>query len=231
MKKGILFILTLGLFLVTIVLGSYFNAVVQNEKIAGVQVHIFPMEKTFVLDKEVKKMILIKDSIYKNINIEKLEQQLEKNDYISNAEVFKDLNGQVKANIEQYHPIARVFNEKSYYLDDDGQAKALSKHYTENVILIFGKLNKKIKKPVINLVKAINGDEELKAIVSEIHIGTSGVYLKTDQLDTNVFIDVEKDLKGQLYKLKAIYMYLVKNHKNKQYKNMDLRFVNQVVCK
>jgi len=92
-------------------------------------------------------------------------------------------------------------------------------------------LNKKIKKPVINLVKAINADEELKAIVSEIHIGTSGVYLKTDQLDTNVFIDVEKDIKGQLYKLKAIYMYLVKNHKNNQYKNMDLRFANQVVCK
>jgi len=231
MKKGILIILTFGLFLATIVLGSYFNAVAQNDKIAGVQVRIFPMEKTFILAKEVKKMIPIKDSIYKNIDIKKLEQQLEKNDYISNAEVFKDLNGQVKAHIEQYRPIARVLSGKSYYIDADGQAKALSKHYTENVILIFGKLNQKNKKPVINLVKAINADEALKAIVSEIHIGTSGVYLKTDQLDTNVFINVEKDIKGQLYKLKAIYMYLVKNHKNNQYKNMDLRFANQVVCK
>jgi len=231
MKKGILIILTLGFFLLTIVLGSYFNAKAQNDKIAGVQVRIFPMEKTFILAKEVKKMIPLKDSIYKNINIEKLEEQLEKNDYISNAEVFKDLNGHIKAQIEQYHPIARVLGDKSYYIDANGQAKALSKHYTENVILIFGKLNKKNKMPVVNLVKAINADEDLTAIVSEIHVGTSGVYLKTDQLNTNVFIDIQNDLKGQLYKLKVIYMYLVKNQKNNQYKNMDLRFANQVVCK
>jgi cell division protein FtsQ len=231
MKKGILIILTLGLFLLTIVLGNYFNAKIQNDKIANVQVRIYPMEKTFILAKEVKKMIPVKDSIYKNVDIKKLEQQLEKNDYISNAEVFKDLNGHLKARIEQYHPIARVLSDKSYYIDDDGQPKALSKHYTENVILIFGKLNQKNKKPVIDLVKAINADKDLKAIVSEIHVGTSGVTLKTDLLNANINIDIRNNVKGQLYKLKAIYAYLVKNHQLNKYKNLDLRFANQVVCK
>jgi len=231
MKIKIFIILTIGLYLLTIVLGNYFNAIAQNDKIAGVQVNIFPMDKTFILTNEIQKMISINDSIYKNIDIGKLEHKLENNDYISNAEVFKDLNGNIKARIEQYRPIARVIGDKSYYIDTDGQAKALSKHYTENVILIFGILTDKNKMPVINLVKTIYADQDLKDIISEIHIGTQDVFLKVDQLKANVHVDIHKDLTGQLYKLKVIDTYLINQHKTDQYENLDLRFSNQVVCK
>ncbi len=231
MKQTFIIIATLFLFILTLVLGRYFNAVSQQERIQQTQVYVFPMDKTFILPQEVSKLMPINDSVYKQIDIAAIEKQLEQNAYIDNAEVYKDLNGRLTAEISQYKPIARVIGNKSYYIDYQGNKKPLSDHYTENVILIFGDINSNIKKQLINLIHQIESDPNLKQIISEVHINDKQVVIKTDQLSADISIDILQNIDKQLDKLKAIYSYLVKTNKTNQYQKIDLRFKNQAVCK
>ncbi len=231
MKNTLLIIATTGMLILTFVLGGYFNAVSQKERIKIKQIYVYPMDKSFILPQEVAKLIPVKDSVYKNIDIVKLERQLEQNDYISDAEVYKDLNGHLVAEVVQYHPIARVIEKTSYYIDNQGNKKPLSDHYTENVILVFGSLNTNNQAAVIDLIRQIDDDKNLKAIVSEIHVNGQKVWLKTDKLSADIKIDIHQDIEQQLEKLKAIYTYLVKTHHQNKYQNIDLRFENQAVCK
>ncbi len=217
--------------LMTIVLGSYFNRLNDNEKITAVQVHIYPMEKTFIMPEEIAKLIKAENNISKNINVNSLEQMLEQNGYISNAEVYKDLNGHLVAEVEQYKPIARIFGDKSYYLDKEGHKKPLSKHYTEKAILIYGNVNANQKDKLVNLIKEIHKDKFQNDIISEIHINNQNIWLKTDELTAEININLNEKIKEQLYKLKAIYTYLVKEKLTNKYRYIDLQFENQAVCK
>lgn len=212
-------------------LGRYFDRLFQNEKLQATQLRIYPMDKNFIETAEVQKLIKIKDSSLKNIDVIQMEQNLEKNDYISNAEVYKDLNGRMIAEIEQYHPIARVLGNSSYYIDVNGDKKPLSHHYTEHVVLIFGDLNKENRKEIIDLIKRIDEDEILKNLVSEIHTGKSVTSLKTVNLSADIRIDIHQNLDRQLFKLKVINSYLTGKKLEKQYKNIDLRYEKQAVCK
>ena len=231
MKNTILTIATISMLLITIVLGRIFDALAGKEKVHVARVHIYPLAKTFIMPEDVKKLIKIKDSAYKNIDVVQLEKTLEHNDYIQNAEVYKDLNGRLIAEVDQYKPIARVMGNTSYYLDEKEDKKPLSNHYTEKAVLVFGNINAAQKANLIKLIKQIHEDKFLNEIVSEIHLDYPAVWLKTDQLSANIKIDLKENIAQQLYKLKAIYSYLVKQNQKNTYRQIDLRFQNQAVCK
>lgn len=231
-KSSIPYIITITMVIVTIVLGSYFDKLYQNEKVTATQVHIYPMEKTFIMPDEVNKLIKVKNNISKNINVDSLENVLEQNGYVRNAEVYKDLNGHLVAEVEQYKPIARVIGNSSYYLDESGNKKPLSKHYTEKVTLIYGNIKSNMKAKLIDLIKIIHDDRFLNDIVSEIHLNSqNNIWLKTDLITADFNIDLNNNVKAQLYKLKAIYSYLIKEKLINKYRHIDLQFENQAVCK
>jgi len=229
MKNSLLVITTILMVIITFVLGFFFNIASNLEKIKKTQIHVYPMQKAFIVPSEVGKLIKINDSSY--IDIANLEAEIEKNDYIDNAEVYKDLNGRLIAEINQYQPIARVIGSRSYYIDKNGEKKPLSKHYTEKVVLIFGSIDTNNKEQIISLLKAMNKDKVLHKIITEIHINGSTNKLKTDLLSADIKIDLNANLDQQLYKLKAIYSYLIKQKKAKKYSQIDLRYDKQAVCK
>jgi cell division protein FtsQ len=203
----------------------------QQEKLQQANLYIFPSEKTFISPDEVKKMIIIKDSINRNVSIDSLEKILENNAYISNAEVYKDLNGKLITEIEQYKPIARILGSKSYYIDIDGMEKPLSNHYTERVVLVFGDLPAADKPAIIALLKKIYQDKELNEMISEIHLKNKYIYLKINGLKSNVVVEMNDKIDRQLYKLKIINTYLLSHNLENKYREIDVRFENQVVCK
>jgi len=231
MKQKLWYIAVIVLLLITIVLGNIFDDLAQNEKIQHMQISVYPADKTFIMRNEIAKLIPVKNKKRQEINIIELEQKLEQNAYIDNAEVYQDLNGTLTAQIEQYHPIARVLGEKSYYIDANGNSKPLSKHYTENTVLIYGKITPKNKKNILKLVKALHDDQIVKNMISEIHLSTNYVYLITDRLKPKIIIDIQDKTPEQLTKLKAIYAYLVKQKMEDKYTQIDLRYKKQAICK
>ncbi len=232
MKKKFYIIGLLFFLILTIGLGSIFDRLIEDEPVRIKNVYVFPLDKTFILPKEIAKLIPLNGKTYKSIDINEIEKKLEKNNFIQNAEVYKDLNGRLTAKIKQYQPIARVVhNSNSYYLDEKGDKKPLSTHFTENVVLVFGKIQDKEKNNLVELIKTINHDKILKNIVTEIHIKNNLIEVKTDLLAADMLIDLNTDLKKQLIKLKAIYAYLTKKHQTQKYHHIDLRYARQAVCK
>jgi cell division protein FtsQ len=231
MKNIIQIIAVVLLFGGSVLLGTYFDRLWQQEKLQQADLYIFPSEKSFIVPEEVKQIIKIKDSVIKSIKIDSLEKLLEKNDYIRNAEVYKDLNGRLVAEIEQYKPIARILGTKSYYIDIDGNEKPLSNHYTERVVLVFGNITEKNKSSLTALLKKIYEDKELNMIISEIHLEQNKIRLKINGTKANVIMNIPDEKNRQLYKLKVFNAYLHKKHLENKYKEIDLRFENQVVCR
>ncbi len=232
MKQKLYILSTLLILFLTIMLGQIFDRLIKNEQINETHIYVYPLDKTFILPKEVAKLMPLKNKTYEKINIVSLEKQLEKNNYIHNAEVFKDLNGRLTAKIKQYQPIARIWqNNQSYYLDQEGNKKPLSIHFTENVPLIFGEIPNKYKENLVYIIKTINTDPILKNIVAELHIKNNLVSIKTDLLKADILIDITTDNKQQLTKLKAIYAYLFKKKQTQKYNKIDLRYAQQAICK
>ena len=232
MKKILANIIFVSLLGITFILGGIFTADVKKEKIKRTQVVISPMDKEFIKADEVKNMIDLGDSLSGKIDIQKIENQLKNNRFVSKAEVYKDLNDNVYAYIEQFQPLARVVGETSYYIDTEGAVRPLSVHYTENVPLVFGNPTKQQQKDIYRILHKIDQDKYLKDKLSEIHIESSGNYvLKISGFKSDIIFGKNENSKEKLFKLKEILMYLLQKKLNNKYTSLDLRFKNQIVCK
>ena len=223
-----LIISTIILILLTILLGGVFNMRLHQEKLQASVVKILPENKSFIKADEVAKSLHITDSA--TIDIKYFEEKLSKNKFINKAEVYRDLNGNLIAEVTQYKPIARVLGTNSYYLDENGHKRPLSHHYTENVVLIYGDISQKQQKNVVDLVKQIHQDELLNDIVSEIHIKPYGYNFRIKGIKAKFVLNNDA-YEAQLHKLKVMYVYLKKHRLVNKYQQIDLRYNKQVVCK
>ncbi len=230
MKKLLVNILFFSLLILTFGLGSYFSTDLKEDVLTQKKVVLHPFDKRFIEDEEVLALLKLKDSSLSKIKVEEIEKKLITNPYIANAEVYMDLNNRLYAYIEQYQPVARIIGRNSYYIDKDGNKKPLSKHYTENVILVFGNLSAKQQKEVYELIQKINADPVLKEIVTEIHLNNGRYSLRTQALSGNILFGDLNNSEEKLEKLKAIYAYLTKKKLHKKYHQLNLTYHNQVVC-
>ena len=233
MKKTWQFISIILLVLLTFLLGDYFDRLHQREKIVRTAIRIYPMNKNFIEIAEVSRLIKLKDSTNSAVKVQELEKILEENAYIENAEVYRDLNGNLTAEVAQYKPIARVLGNQSFYIDEKGQKKPLSKHYTERVVLVFGDYAPQRQAALIDLLQKINKDEQLKHLISEIHLQSNDkAVLKLTDMPVAFVIELKSgNLDETVHKLKTMHAYLVKKALQHAYRLIDLRYHNQAVCK
>ncbi len=231
MKNTITHILLISLILLTVLLGGIFSNRLDKEVLKSKKVMVFPIDKNFIEPEEIAKLIKLKDTLSGKINVESIEKQLSKNNFIANVEVYKDLNSNLYCYVEQYKPIARVIGSTSYYIDVDGKKRPLSNHYTENVILVYGDLNTKGQDDVYKLLKTINSDNILTDLVTEIHYKKSrNISLRLKEFKPVIKLGSIENLEEKIDKLKAIYSYLNKNKIDNKYKKIQLEYKNQVVC-
>ena len=80
----------------------------------------------------------------KDINTRKLEELLEKNAYIREADVSTDISGRMEIRVEQRVPLVRIMPEgkKGFYLDTQGEVLPLSDHFIPLILLVSGHINK-----------------------------------------------------------------------------------------
>jgi cell division protein FtsQ len=108
----------------------------------AVEINIAGSSSNFFIDKKDIKNILTADGsrelIGKRIpdfDLEKMEEVLEKNVWIKNAELFFDNNMVLQVKVEEREPVARVFTTsgKSFYIDKEGDRLPLSENFSARV--------------------------------------------------------------------------------------------------
>lgn len=169
------------------------------------------------------------DSIKMNdVSFKNIESLLSNHPSIRSANVYSDMQGKVFVSVIQRKPIVRVQNGKEgYYLDEDGLRMELSDEYTARMLLVTGDINSVNENDLYYLSDVIIKDEFLKKQITQIDISNSELSMLT-QIGEQVEFGQIKEVGEKFKKLKLYYEK--GNSQNQEYRALNLKYKNQIVC-
>jgi cell division protein FtsQ len=167
------------------------------------------------------------------VDLNTLENALNHHEMIENAEVFSTIDGFLNVRVTQKTPILRVVSENdSYYLDHKGNRMSLSLNFSARVPLLMGELSKEKRKAYLNLFTEIKKDDFLNKNITGAQIMPSGnVVLTNRSFDYKIAFGKPINVRKKLKNYKAFFHHAIKDTLIKEYKEINLMFTQQVVCK
>lgn len=191
----------------------------------------------FVKQESVNKLLIENSSDVKTIeksdlNLNKLENSINKHPMVEKSEVFVSVDGVLKAEVKQKTPIARVFNENgSFYIDYEGNKMPLSNVSTARVPLISGVIDNTNKKKLSEVLKMIYNDEFLKKNIIGVQVLPDASLIMTNRnydfkIEFGKMVNEEKKFNNY----KAFFQKAVLDTTLNNYKKINLIFTHQVVC-
>ncbi|WP_368496057.1 MULTISPECIES: cell division protein FtsQ/DivIB [Flavobacteriaceae] len=205
-------------------------------KVSQPQVQFLGDNNLFITQANVSKLLIQNQETVTNaskeiLDLNKLESVLNSNPMIKSAQVYLSVNGELKAEVKQKKPIARVSANTSYYIDDQGSYMPLSKNHAARVPLVTGFVKKEALANVFKIAEKINKDAFLNKYVIEIHQNEdNSIYLKLRQATFVVHLGKLNQLDKKINNLKAFYQQALKEKTLNNYSKVNLQFDNQVVC-
>ncbi|MFN2262296.1 MAG: cell division protein FtsQ/DivIB [Psychroflexus sp.] len=218
-----------------LILLSFANKRHHHKALKSVEVEFLDASKLFITELEVEQLLKenladIQDSILNEANLKRFENALNTNEMIKATEVFYDLNGKLTASVVQREPIARVFDQDFFYLDEEGFAMPLSQNYSARVPMVSGVSAENLKE-IYPLLLKIREDDFLKKHIIAIRKKLANNYiLEVRDKDFVVNFGQISYLDRKLKNYKVFYHKSLEYKKLDSYKRIDLQFGNQVVC-
>ena len=160
---------------------------------------------------------------------EKIENLLEENPYVQNAEVFHFKQGVLGVNIREKNAVVRVQGIKKYYLDKEGNQFPISKNHTPKVPVFLGSLEEGQKEDLLLLIDQIDKDSFLRDELASIHYRSNSYFIGLRSYGFEVEIGQIRHIAEKLSKLKVFCAYHDNHKLEKNYRQINLKFKNQVV--
>ncbi|WP_239021962.1 cell division protein FtsQ/DivIB [Pontimicrobium aquaticum] len=208
----------------------------RERRIEDIKVNFLGDNNLFMTEASVNKLLIQKVNSLSNmtkeiLDLNELENVLKSNPMIKTAEVHLTVNGEVRADVLQRKPIARVSTNVSYYIDDEGTFMPLSTFHSARVPLVTGHVKKNKLEKVYKLAEKVFNDAFLKMHVVEIHQKENETFvLKTRAFDFEIWLGNLDNLEKKINNLKAFYQKAKKDNELTNYSIVNLQFDNQVVC-
>ena len=177
----------------------------------------------------LRENMLHPDSIKLNeFSFTKIENLLINHPSIKKAIVYSNWHGKVSIYIDQRQPIVRIqTDEGGYYLDEDGLKMPLSNHYTARKILLTGDINSLNKDEIFLISKRIYNDKFLNKLIVQIDVKESELSL-IPRVGEQIEFGKIKNINEKFMKLMMYYKH--GNIKNVEYKKINIKYKNQIVC-
>ncbi|WP_266362675.1 cell division protein FtsQ/DivIB [Tellurirhabdus rosea] len=180
------------------------------------------------------------------IDLKVLEKRLRQNGYISRAQVYRDLQGNLVAEIEQQRPLARLVGESEEelssgsgrYLSEEGTWFPLSLNYTARVPVLSGAYFENRKpltgekdKDLVELLKWIRADPFWKAQIAQVRVDSNREVTLLPQVGEHLIeIGQPTDLSAKFDKLKLFYKHILSRPEGSRYRRVSVQYRNQIVC-
>ena len=208
-----------------------------NKKISQIVVEFEEGNNHFLTHAMVNKLLIQNDTTLKNqaksvIDLYSLEKNVSKNPYVEKASVFLTIGGTLKSTIKQRTPVARIINDdSSYYVDKQGVVVPLSELYSARVMLISGVKSDKEIKEILPLVSFILDDDFLeKEVVGIQKLDTDEYQFSVRSGDYKIDFGKLTEMDIKFKKLKAFYNKTFLDKTIENYKTINVKYHNQVVC-
>lgn len=175
------------------------------------------------------------------INTRELEQLLEQNHFIKNAEVCVDVSGRLQVKVEQREPLVRVLPEgrRGYYLDSEGKVLQLSGRYAPMVMIVSGRIpdpengyqpGKKLEE-IYNFCKYLAEHKLWSQQVVQIYVNHQGEYELIPRVGAHqILMGSLDEWERKLRNLELLYAQGLPKYGWNTYKTINLEFTNQVIC-
>jgi cell division protein FtsQ len=172
-----------------------------------------------------------------------MEQKIEKNPWIKDADVFFDHHNVMHINVWQRRPIARMFTPEGGSIFVDANYKTMPVKISDVLELpVFTNFTTDVKRlnpvdsamldRIISLSAYIKSDAFWMAQVEAVNIQYDGSFELTMQLgDETVSLGKRNDWEKLFPKLKLTYEKFARDQSWGKYDRIDLQYKNQVVCR
>lgn len=227
----ILFLIGLGF------LYSFSSSKNLRKKVAKISIEFEKSEHQFLTHSMVNKLLIQKKDSLQNkaksvIDLYSLESLVTKNPFVEKANVFLTIEGELKSTIKQRNPIARIIsNKESYYVDKQGVKVPLSDNYSARVLLVSGVETTKDLQEIMPLLIKIEGNNFWKKEIVGIKKSSANDYkFSVRSGDYKIDFGKLKDINIKFKKLKAFYNKTFEDESIQNYKTINLKYHNQVVC-
>ena len=185
----------------------------------------------------------------------RIERILQNDAFIQDAEVYKELNGDLHVDVLARKPIARVFNNsgKSVYIDHLGKVMPLSKKYTARILVVSGHISMNLDQvvgknvseldletahpdaailnDVYAMSKFIGQDDFWKAQFNQVYVTRDKEFELIPRVgDHQILLGDAENLDKKLTKLRLFYREGLDKTGWNEYKTLNLKYTNQVVC-
>lgn len=173
-----------------------------------------------------------------------LEDKLELNPFIKDAEVFIDIQGNLRVEVWQRKPIIRVSKNsgKGFYIDEDGIKMPLSDNYTAHVPIATGRIRETVKKirdtvntdmgkDIYTLAKFIQKNPFWEAMIEQIVVDKNNEIVLIPMIaDHKILLGDVSRLEEKLKHLKIFYKKGLNKVGWEKYKVINLKYTGQIVC-
>lgn len=222
---------------IVIFLYSFSSGRNETRLFKAADINFTPADVEFITHDKVNKLLIQNydrvTSIRKDkLDLNKVEKTLEENPMIEKAEVYTTIDGKLKAEVKQKTPVARVYEGvTSYYVDSNGEEMPLSETFTARVPLVTGALDKIEKKKLHALLVYIYNDDFLKKNIIGIEIRPTGnIRMLNRNYDYEILFGKTVNMERKFNNYKAFLQDAVKDTLIENYKTINLKFTQQVVC-
>ena len=235
MKKNWNNILFIVLVASLLFLYGFANQRNQLKKVKYVDIQFAEVAEFYIQENDVYKLLIQSDETFQNltkenVDLKVLENNLETNDMIKNAQVYLTVDGILGAEIEQRKPILRFLDGGFQYIDEDGLIMPTSSHYSARVPIAFG-FDSKEAMQLFKLANAIHQDSFLQQQITSIHKNALGeLYVEIRDADFKIDFGDLNNIELKLANFKAFFAKAKKDGRLKDYMKVDLQFGKQVVC-
>jgi len=173
----------------------------------------------------------------RSIDFAAIEENLESVPFIQNAEVYANGKGAVHVDVRQREPLVRIVNNSgvSYYLDVNGDKMPLSSKFTARVVVATGNVESAdtsgVLKGLLDLCRFISADEFWKAQFEQIDVTANGEFELIPKLGNHIIrFGKAEEMEKKFHKLMIFYKEVLKNFDAENYRIINLKFNNQIVC-
>lgn len=178
-----------------------------------------------------------------SFNLKDIENQLEKDTWIKNAELYFDNNDVLRVHVDEREPAARLFatDGGTFYIDTSITILPLSEKFSARLPVFTGfpkssgkftAADSSLLRAVLQVSEQLQADSFLMAMIDQVDITPQGNFELVPKIgNQTIVLGDATDVAEKFAKLKMFYSKVISVAGWSKYSSINLQYKNQVVAK